>query len=102
LAKTKKAPSKPTRLKPKKFKELLENLDVAALHDDDIADIMLRCASTLNFRKTLASDAKTVAGYCYTQAPGESWVTVWQNGHPVEYRVPLAVAQQRHIPVCGG
>jgi hypothetical protein len=102
LAKSKKAPSKPTRLRPKKFKELLETLDVASLHDDDIADIILRCASTLNFRKTLANDTTTVAGYCYTQAPGESWVTVWQNLHPVEYHVPLAVAEQRHIPICGG
>ncbi|WP_257170365.1 hypothetical protein [Bradyrhizobium sp. SRS-191] len=102
MAPSKKARSKPTRLKPKKLKELLENLDIASLHDDDLADIMLRCASTLNFRKTLTGSAKTAAVYCYTQAPGESWVTVWQDGHPVEYRVPLAVAQQRHIPVCGG
>jgi hypothetical protein len=102
LAKSKKAPAKPSRLKPKKLDKLLETLDVASLHDDDIADIMLRCASTLNFRKTLANDSKTVAGYCYTQAPGENWVTVWQSDHIVERYVPLEVAQQRHIPICGG
>jgi hypothetical protein len=102
LAKSKRAPSKPTRLRPKKLKKLLETIDVASLHNDDIADIMLRCASTLNFRKTLANDATTVAGYCYTQAPGESWVTVWQNNHPVEYNVPLKDAERRHIPICGG
>jgi hypothetical protein len=84
---------------------LIEKLDVASLHDDDITAILLHCASALSARKAIgrrgAVMTESVGNTCYTKSGENSTVSLWSGGFKVG-ETSEADAKASGIPPCGG
>jgi hypothetical protein len=84
---------------------LIEKLDVASLHDDDITTILLHCASALSLRKVInrrgALMRDSVGSTCYTKSGDSSTVSLWSGGFKVG-ETSEADAKASGIPPCGG
>lgn len=84
---------------------LIQNLDVASLHNDDITAVLLHCASALNLRKVIDNPDATMqnspASYCYTKSGDSPTVSIWSGGFKVG-EASEADAKASGIPPCGG
>jgi hypothetical protein len=87
------------------LRSVINNLDITSLHEDDISDLLLHCASALSLRKVLYNSetplAKSAANYCYTKAGDDPTVSIWSGGFKVG-ETSEANAQASGIPPCGG
>jgi hypothetical protein len=84
---------------------LIEKLDVASLHDDDITTILLHCAAALSVRKVIGRRGvvmtESAGNTCYTKAGDSSTVSLWSGGFKVG-ETSEADAKASGIPPCGG
>lgn len=93
------------RRSPKqKVEDLKDQIATGKLSDRAINDIMLHCAAILAFRQgakrltgAVGLEAATV---CYTQFPGDTTVSLWQNGFKVG-ACSLQDAQAKGLRPCG-
>jgi hypothetical protein len=99
-----------TKKKAKKAKQkkrdvgaVIKKLDVTSLHEDDITDVMLHCASALKLRRAMVktSSRTAAADCCYTKSGASSTVSLWSNGFKVG-ETSEDDAKARGIPPCGG
>jgi hypothetical protein len=81
---------------------VIKKLDVTSLHEDDITDVMLHCATALKVRRALGqkSLANDAADCCYTKSGSSSTVSLWSNGFKVG-ETSEDDAKSRGIPPCG-
>jgi hypothetical protein len=97
--------NKAKKFKPKKrdVSAVIKKLDVTSLHEDDITDVMLHCASALKLKRATAkrSSAAFAADCCYTKSGASSTVSLWSNGFKVG-ETSEDDAEARGIPPCGG
>ena len=95
---------KPKKAKRKKrgIGKIIDKLDVSSLHEDDITDIMLHCASALAVRRGKGSAKKSSdsASYCYTKSGSSSIVSLYRDGFKVD-ETTEDDAKARGIPPCG-
>jgi hypothetical protein len=99
-----KAKAKKTGKKKRNVGAVINKLNIDSLHEDDIKDVMLHCASVLNVRRTIAnrkaSAAASSASCCYTKSGSSSTVSLWSGGFKVG-ETTQADAEARGIPPCG-
>jgi hypothetical protein len=99
-----KAKAKKTGKKKGDVSSVIKKLKIDSLHEDDIKDVMLHCASVLNVRRNMANREASAAGSsassCYTKSGSSSTVSLWSGGFKVG-ETTEADAQAQGIPPCG-
>jgi hypothetical protein len=95
--------SRKAKQKKRDVGAVIKKLDVTSLHEDDITDVMLHCATALNARRAVSrrSSAASAANCCYTKSGASSTVSLWSNGFKVG-ETSEDDAKARGIPPCGG
>ncbi|AGB43065.1 hypothetical protein Mesau_00576 [Mesorhizobium australicum WSM2073] len=103
-----KKPKAATKLTKVRLNSLMANLDISSMHNDDVAAVLLHCASVLNSRRTASNlslseaMANAFQGCCWTKAGDSPIVTIKKDGRVKGHLPSKEVARKYHIPNCGG
>ncbi|WP_107676156.1 hypothetical protein [Agrobacterium sp. LAD9] len=98
---TRKAVARPRR---RNIEAVIKKLDVSTLQEDQLSELLLHVASSLNLRKALDNPSLSLppssSGLCYTKAGDSDTVSLWR-GLFKEGETTEASAEARGIPPCG-
>ncbi|MBC2806998.1 hypothetical protein C3Y94_028110 [Rhizobium ruizarguesonis] len=96
-----KAVARPRR---RNIEAVIKKLDVSTLQEDQLSELLVHVASSLNLRKALDNPAlalpRSSSGLCYTKSGDSDMVSLWR-GPFKEGETTEASAQARGIPPCG-
>lgn len=98
------APKPKPRPRRRNIETVIKKLDVSTLQEDQLSEILLHVASSLNIRKALNNPTlalpQSSSGLCYTKAGDSTMVSLWR-GPFKEGETTEANAKARGIPPCG-